>query len=54
MAIEEAGLDPADAKKERQRLKDEKKKIKEEQKQQRKEARIRAKEIAAEEADLSD
>ena len=54
MAIEEAGLDPADAKKERQRLKEEKKKIKEEQKQQRKEARIRAKEIAAEEADLSD
>ena len=31
MAIEEAGLDPADAKKERQRLKEEKKKIKEEQ-----------------------
>ena len=54
MAIEEAGLDPADAKKERQRLKEEKKKIKEEQKQQRKEARIRAKEIAAEEADLTD
>ena len=54
MAIEEAGLDPADAKKERQRLKEEKKKIKEEQNQQRKEARIRAKEIAAEEADLSD
>ena len=54
MAIEEAGLHPADAKKERQRLKEEKKKIKEEQKQQRKEARIRAKEIAAEEADLSD
>ena len=54
MAIEEAGLDPADAKKARQRLKEEKKKIKEEQKQQRKEARIRAKEIAAEEADLSD
>ena len=54
MAIEEAGLDPADAKKERQRLKEEKKKIKEEQQQQRKEARIRAKEIAAEEADLSD
>ena len=51
MAIEEAGLDPADAKKERQRLKEEKKKIKEEQKQQRKEARIRAKEIAAEEED---
>ena len=54
MAIEEAGLDPADAKKERQRLKEEKKKIKEEQKQQRKEARIRAKEIAAADADLSD
>ena len=54
MAIEEAGLDPADAKKERQRLKEEKKTIKEEQQQQRKEARIRAKEIAAEEADLSD
>ena len=47
-------LSPEDAKLAKQRLKEEKKNLKKEQKEQRKAARARAKEIASEEANLSE
>ena len=47
-------LSPEEAKQAKQRLKEEKKKLKKEQKEQRKAAKARAKEIASEEANLSE
>ena len=47
-------LSPEEAKQAKQRLKEEKKKLKKEQKEQRKAAKARAKEIASEEASLSE